>query len=333
MESLIVKLALTAGAILIAAVLGFLLQLQLRYVRGRKRAEQDWRQYQPPKLPDFGSTRSLSILPLADWHTSQPELLGEMGVSYLIETDHGRILFDVGFNSGEADPSPLLHNMRVLGVELSGIDTIVISHKHLDHVGGRKWEKRASFSLGNDQLDLSDKRVFTPIKLSYPGIEPVVAKDPLLIAPGVATTGTIARQLLLGWVDEQALAVNVEGKGIVLIVGCGHQTMRKLLDRARQVFSEPIFGLVGGLHYPVPQGRLKMFGLNVQRLLAAGDGLFNPLTEEEVTADIEMLLELNPGLVAVSGHDSSDEMIERFRQAFGPAHRHVRVGERIVVAG
>lgn len=333
MESQIAKLALIVGVIVVAAVVGVFLRAHIRHNRGRKRAEQAWREYQPPKLRDAGSTRSLSILPLVDWHTSRPELLGEAGVSYLIETDHCKILFDVGLNSGKADPSPLLHNMQELGVELSAVDVIVISHKHLDHVGGMKWARRDSFSLGNTQLDLSDKRVFTPTKLSYPGVEPVLARDPVVIAPGVATTGTILRQLVIGPVEEQALAINVEGKGIVLIVGCGHQTMRKLLHRTQQVFSEPLYGVVGGLHYPVPQGRVKKLGLNVQRLLASGDGLFNPLTEEEVAADIELLRELKPGLVALSGHDSSDEMIERFRQAFGDAHRDVRVGERIVVAG
>ena len=112
MESQIAKLALIAGAVVVASVVVVFSRAHIRYVRGRKRAEQAWREYQPPKLPDAGSTRSLSILPLVDWHTSRPELLGEAGVAYLIETDHCKILFDVGFNQGEADPSPLLNNMR-----------------------------------------------------------------------------------------------------------------------------------------------------------------------------------------------------------------------------
>jgi hypothetical protein len=45
-----------------------------------------------------------------------------------------------------------------------------------------------------------------------------------------------------------------------------------------------------------------------------------------------MLRHLNLGLVALSGHDSSDEVIQQFRSAFGSAHRDVRVGEPIVVS-
>ncbi len=78
--------------------------------------------------------------------------------------------------------------------------------------------------------------------------------------------------LFLGRIDEQALAVNVEGKGIVLVVGCGHQTVPRMLHRASQLFDEPIHGIVGGLHYPLPHGRLKRFGLDLQNLLVARHG-------------------------------------------------------------
>ncbi len=61
------------------------------------------------------------------------------------------------------------------------------------------------------------------------------------LAPGIATTGPIARQLfLLGWTPEQALIVNVAGKGIVVIVGCGHQALTRLISRVRSLTDEPI---------------------------------------------------------------------------------------------
>lgn len=64
---------------------------------------------------------------------------------------------------------------------------------------------------------------------------------------GVGTTGTIARKLFGGWIDEQALAVHVAGKGIVLIVGCGHQTILRLLERAEAMFGAPPSGVIGAL--------------------------------------------------------------------------------------
>lgn len=298
---------------------------------GVRKAERIWQEYQPPKISNFGSTKSLSVLPLIEWYTSRPELLGEPGVSYLIETDHNTILFDVGLNQDETDPSPLQHNMQVLGITTADFDTVVISHNHPDHVGGFKWMDLNTFSLGNEQIDLSGKRAFTPIPMTYPGLNPVHSKDPTVIAPGVATIGTIPRQLFLaGWIEEQALAINVEGKGMVIIVGCGHQTVSKILELTEQVFSEPIYGLIGGLHYPVPDGRLTMFGLDIQPIVST-ESLFSPITMEDVMAHLERLRGRRPGIVSLSGHDSSDEAVEQFRQAFGPAYRDLRVGERIIV--
>jgi 7,8-dihydropterin-6-yl-methyl-4-(beta-D-ribofuranosyl)aminobenzene 5'-phosphate synthase len=298
---------------------------------GVREAERIWQEYRPPKIQDVGSTKSLQVLPLIDWYTSSPDLIGEPGVSYLIRTDHSTILFDTGFNQDETDPSPLQHNMQVLGITMADFDTIVISHNHPDHVGGFGWQDLETFSLGNEQIDLSGKRAFTPIPMTYPGLSPVHSKDPTVIAPGVATIGTIPRQLFLaGWVEEQALAIHVEGKGIVIIVGCGHPTLTKILQRTEQVFSGPVYGVIGGLHYPVPDGRLTMYGLDIQPLVST-ESLFYPITMEDVMAEINTLRERKPGIVSLSAHDSSDEAIEQFRQAFGSAYRDLRVGEVIVI--
>ena len=317
--------------LLLVGIAGAFAFAQIRLGRGIEAAERAWREHQPPALRDFGSTHSLSILPLVDWHAKGPGLQTEAGVSYLIQTDWSTILFDVGFNRRNRDPSPLLHNMQALGIGLDDFDTVVISHNHADHVGGMKWQRHRSFSLGNEQIDLAGKRVFTPVPMTYPGLTPVHAEDPTVIAKGVATTGTIPRQLLIGWVEEQALVVNVAGRGLVLIVGCGHQTVPKLVSRTQAVFSKPIHGLVGGLHYPIPKGRAVVLGLPLQKLIASGDGPLRPVTQEEVSANVGMLRELDLDLVGLSGHDSSDEVIQQFRAAFGSAHRDVRVGEPIVV--
>lgn len=318
-------------AVLVLGAAGLFAVAQIRLSRGIEEAERDWREHVPRPIGDIGTTTSLSILPLVDWHASRPELQTEAAVSYLVQTDHSTILFDVGQNLRRKDPSPLLHNMQALGIGMDDFDTIVISHNHLDHVGGMKWSRRQTFSLGNEQRDLGSKRAFTPVPMTYPGLAPVHAKDPTVIAPGVATTGTIPRHLFIGRVDEQALVVNVAGRGLVLIVGCGHQTVPKLISRTQTVFSEPIHGLVGGLHYPVPKGRAVVLGLPIQKLVGSGNGPFSPLTAEEVSANIGELRELNLAVVGLSGHDSDDAVLEQFREAFGSAYRDVRVGEPIVV--
>ena len=113
----------------------------------------------------------------------------------------------------------------------------------MDHVGGIKWQKRNSFSLSSHQIELNNKRAFTPDQMRYPGLDSVYSEDPMVISTGAALTGIIPNQLFfMGWIQEQALAINVKDKGIILIVGCGHQIVPKLIERCKAIFNDPIYG-------------------------------------------------------------------------------------------
>ena len=59
-------------------------------------------------------------------------LIGEHGLSFHVEAEDRRILFDTGQNLA------LANNARVLGIDLSCIDTVVLSHGHYDHSSGLK---------------------------------------------------------------------------------------------------------------------------------------------------------------------------------------------------
>lgn len=308
------------------------LVLLVRFNRGRRTVERQWNGERVRPLDDIGTTASLEVLPLSDWNVHTSELQGEAGVSYLIRTDTITLLFDLGLNQRQTDPSPLLHNMRALGVSPEDVDTIFISHNHPDHVGGMPWTRQRTFSLTARQIELGAKAVYVPEPMTYPGVEPITVEAPMRIADGVASIGVIPNQLFfLGWTREQALAVNVAGKGIVLIVGCGHQTLSKIVARARALFEAPIYGVIGGLHYPVTEGRLEVLGVPVQRFVGTGKPPWRPITRQEVERDIAILRELEPQVVALSPHDSCDASIEQFRSAFASAYRDVRVGEVIAV--
>jgi len=331
--NLLKKIVVGLGCLFIVSAVSGVILLELRQRSGTRAAAEEFESYRPPRMGEFGSTRSLSITPLVDWHTASPELRGELGLSYLIETDEHRILFDVAHNAKRESPSPLERNMQTLGVSLDSVDTLFISHNHGDHVGGFQNQFDRTFSIGLEQNALShlDRRVFVPIPMDYPGIETIHTGEPMRIGPGIATTGTIPRQLVLGWIDEQSLAINVEGKGVVLVIGCGHQPIPKLLRRYDQLFDEPLYGIIGGLHLPVPEGRMKVLGLDGQRRFASGNGLFAALTMPEVEEQLALLLDRDLGMIGVGGHDSSEEVIELFSQAFGDVYRYVRVGEPIVL--
>ena len=310
-----------AMLVLIAAVI---LALLIRFDVGR-RADQRWTSDRYPPLKDIGAVQHLTILPLIDMKPARPGLVGEAGVSYLVKADQTTILFDVGLNRRREHPSPLVRNMQALGITLERVHCIVISHLHADHVGGFANQWKRTFDLSSQPADLGAIRAFAPTLMTHSTAKVEVVDRPRVIAPGIATLGPIPRQLFwLGWTPEQSLAVNVEGKGIVLIVGCGHQTIQRIVQQAEALLGQPIYGVVGGLHYPVT-------GLPVQRFLGVDNWPWKPATQRDVAASITFLQQRHPGLVAISAHDSCDWTIESFRQAFSQAYQDVLVGKEIIV--
>lgn len=264
---------------------------------------------QPPL--EIGETKKLEILPL--YEAISPDNLEKgYGLSYLIKTDTKTILFDLGHNPKATSPSPLAKNMASLGISMNDIDMLIISHRHPDHVGGWKWWQEKTFSTdGISQPALGDIPIFAPEKISYPGSSPEFVTAPKQLAEGVATTGgfAFAEPFPMWRVNpedsEQSLAVNVAGKGVVLIVGCGHMGLHRLLKRAKTVFSNPVIGVVGGLHYM----RKK---------------------EEDLKGEIESLKACKPLLVALSPHDSFPEAVHTFEDAFSATYKPVNVGEPII---
>ena len=325
------KYAIVTVFTLVAIFASFLI---IRFYLGKQNVEKEWQAQQQSiiKIKNCGVTKKLEILPLLDWYKSEDEFKTENGVSYLIKTDTVTILFDVGLNLEKEHPSPLLQNMKRLGVDLDDIDAIVISHNHGDHVGGFSYQKSKSFSLTKHQIDLGTKTIYTPISMTYPNQHPICSTDPTPITQGVSTIGTISNQLFfMGYTPEQALAINVKGKGVVLVVGCGHQGVQKILTRAQSLFDEPIYGLVGGLHYPVTESRAVFAGIQGQQYFGTGKAPWNPITIEDVKENINIMKKFNLTFIALSAHDSCDYSISTFRKAFPESFQVVKVGKRIIV--
>lgn len=288
------------------------------------------------KIASPGTIKSLSILPLIDYYTDNPNLKTEPGVSYLISADDTKILMDVGFNKKKEHPSPLLQNMKILGISESNIDMIIFSHLHLDHVGGLKEQKEKTFSLSQGPVSLSNLPVYSPSEISAsrwnPGPETHVIKDPVVLKDGIVSIGAIPRYLfLMGNTLENSLAVNVDGKGIVLIIGCGHQTIERILERTRALFDEPIYAIIGGLHYPVKGGRIMIGPINIQRLVGSDRPPWISIRESDVKNAIEAIKKVSPKIIALSPHDSSDWCIDQFKQTFGETYVDVKVGKEIVI--
>lgn len=70
---------------------------------------------------------------LSDNRSCNNRLATEHGLSILLETDRHRILLDTGASN------IFLHNAELLGIDLSSVDYVFISHGHDDHAGGLRY--------------------------------------------------------------------------------------------------------------------------------------------------------------------------------------------------
>ena len=124
-------------------------------------------------------------------------LIGEHGLSLLVEREGRYILFDTGQGLG-LDP-----NARTLGVDLSRVEGVVLSHGHYDHTGGLaellRQTKGLKVTAHPDLFSPKDSRRHGGLRyigVPYPkdalegwGAELDLRREPMEVLPGVFTTG------------------------------------------------------------------------------------------------------------------------------------------------
>ncbi len=212
---------------------------------------------------------AVRITVVVDIRAAAP-LLGEFGLSLLLEYGAERILFDVG--SGAA----LTENLHRLGIDPAQLDRLILSHGHYDHTTGleallpRMPQATVFYGVGIDAShhSLRDDLPMRSIAM------PEAARRALFahprrreidrfteIAAGMFLTGPIPRISgedcggrfylnMAGTVpdsiaDEQALLL-AEG---ILISGCCHAGVINTMEYCLQTHPEiPIHAVVGGLH-------------------------------------------------------------------------------------
>ncbi len=294
----------------------------LAYSRNRRRASSFYVGDGHPR--DDGTrlalppVKMLEVLPLVDWYAARADLKTESGVSYLVQADDTTILFDLGLNrKGEKEP-PLLHNMERLGIDPAAIDFLVLSHPHGDHAGGFKnqFAHRAIVRLEDDPFAGKPAYATVPLKLTQ-GMS-IIVREPRILVPGIATLGPLPRALfLMGYVQEQALAINVQGKGLVVLVGCGHPGIEALIERAEQLFALQVYGVIGGWHFPITGDRVRIGPIRFQQLLGSPNPHWRPIGKDVVYRALAYLKAKKVHFAAPSAHDTCDWSLHAFEEAFG----------------
>jgi 7,8-dihydropterin-6-yl-methyl-4-(beta-D-ribofuranosyl)aminobenzene 5'-phosphate synthase len=226
-----------------------------------------------------------------------PGLKTDWGFSCLIQAGGRTILFDTG-----TDPAILLGNVKALGVDLSAVDTVFISHGHADHTGGLaeflKLNGKVTVwlpDLGRAALTEAWSR-----QVESAGARVVRSEDPAEVCPGVRSTGILPRN-----VPEQALVIDTKD-GAVVVTGCSHPGILDILRRAAEVSKRKIAFVLGGFHLlNMPEG-------DVRTIVRA--------FREEL------------GVKAVSPtHCTGEKAISLFREAYGTDFVPVGAGKVLVL--
>ena len=178
----------------------------------------------------------LEIVILYDNTTARPDAQADWGFAALITHRGERVLFDSG-----TKPETLLANMKVMGVDPAAIGHAVFSHQHADHTNGifkvfpfNKSMKVHFLSAFPDALFRQAEGI---------GMRPSRVTGPIEIVPGVHATG-----LVEGNPVEQALAIET-AKGLVVITGCSHPGVVKMVEAAvGQRKAKSVRLLMGGFH-------------------------------------------------------------------------------------
>ena len=304
-----------------------------RFARAKAAADRDWAGRVDTRLAGIGEVEEVSILPLVERLTvgdpQHSRLRGEAGLSYLVKAGATSILFDTGLNLRGDERSPLVENADALGVDVAALDGVVISHLHPDHVGGLRMARHRTFGLSPAPLEPRGLPAYVPTEMTHDRADVIPVSGPRVIAPGVAVLPPLPAVVFLGPVAEQALVVNVRGFGLVLLTGCGHPPMERILGVTEMVLDVPIGAVVGGLHLPVhPWGT----PLLPQAVLGNPHWPWQPIGERDATEVIEQIRGRGPRVVALSGHDSTPWTFEAFQQAFGDGYRTMRVGSELRIS-
>jgi 7,8-dihydropterin-6-yl-methyl-4-(beta-D-ribofuranosyl)aminobenzene 5'-phosphate synthase len=211
--------------------------------------------------------------------------LAEWGQSIYFEADGKKILFDAGLG-----PS-LVRNARVIGVDLSQIDALVLSHGHADHTGGLKdalevqaqrplpiiahpgvWDKKYIHLGGERFIGIPYARDY----LEALGGEFRLTKEPLWVSENVVTSGEVPLKTDFERVDDNILIKENGGftqdplmddvsiyiktpEGLVVLLGCGHRGIINILSHGLHLTGlDRVRAVIGGTHlFMADEARVK----------------------------------------------------------------------------
>jgi 7,8-dihydropterin-6-yl-methyl-4-(beta-D-ribofuranosyl)aminobenzene 5'-phosphate synthase len=204
--------------------------------------------------------------------------MGEWGLSVLVETESCKVLLDTGMSKAA------VHNADLMGIDLSIVDKIVLSHAHGDHTGGlrevlRRAKKGIEIIAHPDiwipkYVRFGEKNSYVGIPFIREALESLgasftLSRKPYKISDDIMTTGEVemttdyetidgslfskkgAQMVPDPLADDLALIIRTS-EGLALITGCAHRGIINTVRHVQKLTKgEHIHTILGGTHLMV----------------------------------------------------------------------------------
>ncbi|MBW1729445.1 MAG: MBL fold metallo-hydrolase [Deltaproteobacteria bacterium] len=270
-------------------------------------------------------------------------VLAEHGLSMLVKVYQGENTYTVLFDTGYSQVG-VPHNIEILGVKVKDIETIVLSHGHMDHTGSldillEQMARPISVVVHPDAFltpryfALEDGRkllfpqTITKEALRNKGVDilestkPTLLGDDTLVVTGevervtdfekglpnafMKKDGEVVQDAIL---DDQALVMNLKDKGLVIVAGCSHAGIINTVIYAKKITGiERVHAVLGGFHL--------------------SGAFFEPIIEKT----IEEFKAIDPK-VLVPMHCTGWKAIQRFEEEFPSSFVLNSVGSKFIFA-
>lgn len=198
-------------------------------------------------------------------NTAGSKFLAEHGLSYLIEMDDEKILFDTGHSD------VFLKNAELLGIDIKRqVKNIVLSHGHWDHGNGLKFLEGKTLITHPASIEKSFRKIGgsqVGLNLSKQELKKrfhlLLTKKPLQLTPNLYFLGEIPRVTNFeskttpfcfengeeDFIDDDSALAAIVKKELVIITGCSHSGICNICEYAKKVTGiDKISTVIGGFH-------------------------------------------------------------------------------------
>jgi 7,8-dihydropterin-6-yl-methyl-4-(beta-D-ribofuranosyl)aminobenzene 5'-phosphate synthase len=160
------------------------------------------------------------------------------GYAAYIQFGGRTFFFDTGLKEDK-----LKNNLNAFDRKPENLNYIIVSHIHPDHWGGVDflWKKNPKVPVFIPTIELSNR---------WPGRKSAVVEDHKKLTENIwVVRSSISNFDPFGGKMHELTLVLKTKQGLVLVVGCSHPGLEKIINRVQSLFPEEIYLVTGGFHY------------------------------------------------------------------------------------